>query len=417
VPFASLSLYLKMGSRYEEATERGVSHFVKHLAFTRTQTRSPVRVCRDMELATASFNATATREHIAWSAQLLSDKVGDVTWMLSDLLKVVLPEYKVRDIAECVRGEVAGAQADAATFLFEALHREAFRDVGLGNSLHCPPFRLDAIDPAALSAFLARRLVPSNLLLVGVGVKHDLLAAQADHYFSSLPSSSSAPTSSGSSGAAQSGRSAYHGGEVRVLGDGNTRLAIAFEGLSVGDKDAPALHALTSLLGGGLRHSRDGPGRGVRSRLFRNVLEQEEAVLAVSTIQASYSDTGLWGVYAEALPGRVSRVAELLATEVGKVAEGSFDEAEVQRAKAQAKACLLRETDTRAGLSNYIAQHVSSGASFVAPSALASKIDAVSKSDLAQLAKRLVKAEPTVVCTGDVVGLPKRNELRSKWTR
>ncbi len=85
-----------------------------------------------------------------------------------------------------------------------------------------------------------------------------------------------------------------------------------------------------------MRYTRNGPGSGVSSRLYRNVVASNDFVEAASAFNASYSDSGVWGVYAEAQRNHVPQVAELLASQLNSVA-ANVDDSELSRARNQAK--------------------------------------------------------------------------------
>ncbi|KAL6063584.1 Mitochondrial-processing peptidase subunit beta [Balamuthia mandrillaris] len=411
VPLSAVGVFVKAGSRHESSEFRGASHFLKHFAFQRTSTRSPLRVCREFELTAGDYTCGVTREHIVYSSQFQRQKLGEVVPMLSDVLSPLIREWVVRDLKPVVIEETLEAERDPDTQLVEALHTTAFRHTGLGNSLFCPTYRTSAITPDLLNAYHNSRFQPHNITLVGVGVDHEEFVELASKHFGG------AATSQG--GKPQKEASKYAGGEALLPDPNNTRLAIAFEGLSNTDKDRFALLTLSSLLGGSERYSKDGPGRGLRSRLYTNLVAKNEFVTAASTFNAAYSDAGLWGVYAEAQPQHGAALAEQLTAELANVRKQSASgiaAEELTRAKNHAKSVLLRGLESesaQASLLPFVALQRSVSEQLLTPAQLCEHVDKVTAEDVSRVAQRLLKGNPTVVVTGDVVGAPLGASIKS----
>jgi len=401
-PSSAVGLFVRSGPRFESAEEVGVSHFVRHLAFTRTNTRSPVTVVRDMEAYSNQFACSTGREQISYTAKALTENLPAVVYMFNDLLSPRLHEYILRDASEDIYREAVEAETNPETVLIEALHREAFRNVGLGRSRYAPSYRTGKISPQLVGGFLARTYVPQNAAVVGVGVEHNAFVGLVKEVVTSLPSGT----------AQKANKAEYVGGDARLPSDDNTRIAIAFRGLSENDTDAAALSVFTHLVGGDAKYSRDGPGRGVTTRLYKNVVEKLAPVRAAAALNTSYSDAGLWTVYAEAERGNVKAVADALSSELATLRKGGFDAKEVAGAKNRAKAAFLSYVDTSCGLLSFAGRQALSGAD-ACPLRYAAKFDAVTPDDVARVAKAVLSSEPTVVVTGDVEGTPTTKAFRA----
>lgn len=130
-----------------------------------------------------------------------------------------------------------------------------------------------------------------------------------------------------------------------------THIHIAFEGLPISSDDIYALATLQTLLGGGGSFSAGGPGKGMYSRLYTNVLNQFGWVESCVAFNHSYSDSGLFGISASCYPGRTARMLEIMCAELraltldsGYAALGAV---EVDRAKNQLRSSLLMNLESR----------------------------------------------------------------------
>jgi len=393
-----LALFIKAGPRYETREDIGVSHFAKHMAFQRTATRSPIYVVRDMEILTGEYTSVATRESLVFAARLRPENLSTVQKLMADSLQPIFHEYIIRDLVPQIEFESRLAEEDPNTIFTETVHSTAFRHAGLGRPLHCPSNKAAEITPDQVKDFWSRRVYnPAHHTWVGVGVSHQDItgALEAQSVASSPPPPS-----------------VYVGGDATLYSATNTRVGIVFKGLSENDNDVPALAVLSALTGGDARYSKDGPGRGVASRLYKNVLQKHDSMLSTATINASYSDAGLWGVYAEAAPGNAAKVAELLTKELVALKKGSINAQEFEGAKNRAKVTLLHELECPKGLLHYLGRKGSAPGTLLKPTEFLSRLDKLTVEEVSVVAKKVLSSEVTLVGVGDVEGLPLSSSIK-----
>jgi len=152
----------------------------------------------------------------------------------------------------------------------------------------------------------------------------------------------------------------------------------------------------------------------VTTRLYRNVLQKHEAVLATATLNTSYSDAGLWGVYAEAQPGHVPKVVELLTGELSRLKKEGISAEELEGAKNRAKAAFLKELDSPKALLHYLGRKASSPGTLLTPTEFVSKLDKLSVEDVSKVAKSVLSTDVTLVCVGDVDCLPLAKDIQGR---
>ncbi|EXU97322.1 peptidase M16 family protein [Metarhizium robertsii] len=130
-----------------------------------------------------------------------------------------------------------------------------------------------------------------------------------------------------------------------------THIHLAFEGLPVGSDDIYALATLQTLLGGGGSFSAGGPGKGMYSRLYTNVLNQYGWVESCVSFNHSYTDSGLFGISASCLPGHTSAMLDVMCQELRALTLDTgfsrLQEGEVSRAKNQLRSSLLMNLESR----------------------------------------------------------------------
>ncbi|KAI0976067.1 peptidase M16 inactive domain-containing protein [Xylaria arbuscula] len=130
-----------------------------------------------------------------------------------------------------------------------------------------------------------------------------------------------------------------------------SHIHIAFEGVPIASKDIYALATLNTLLGGGGSFSAGGPGKGMYSRLYTNVLNQHAWVENCMAFNHSYTDSGLFGISGLCMPGRTQHMLDVMCQELRALTLdtgfSALGEVEVQRAKNQLRSSLLMNLESR----------------------------------------------------------------------
>ncbi|KAH6624694.1 peptidase M16 inactive domain-containing protein [Chaetomium sp. MPI-SDFR-AT-0129] len=130
-----------------------------------------------------------------------------------------------------------------------------------------------------------------------------------------------------------------------------THIQLAFEGLPISSDDIYALATLQILLGGGGSFSAGGPGKGMYSRLYTNVLNQHGWVESCVAFNHSYTDSGLFGIAASCYPGRTAPMLQVMCRELQALTSttgyGALNAVEVARAKNQLRSSLLMNLESR----------------------------------------------------------------------
>lgn len=130
-----------------------------------------------------------------------------------------------------------------------------------------------------------------------------------------------------------------------------SHIYIGFEGLSLASEDIYALATLNTLLGGGGSFSAGGPGKGMYSRLYTNVLNQHAWVENCMAFNHSYTDSGLFGISGLCVPGRTKHMLDVMCQELRALTLdtgfSALGQVEVQRAKNQLRSSLLMNLESR----------------------------------------------------------------------
>jgi len=399
-PTAAVGVFLNTGTRFESPENYGASFFLKHMAFKSTDKRSALRLTREFELLGSTYNVSVGREHTLFATELPSDRVPEVFPILDDILHPRIPEWEVRDVRHDVITAAKQVQTDGKAFVFDLLHQEAYRNRTLGLPLFPTSGHIEHLTDEILLAFAEKHYIGDRVAIVGVGAfEHNDFAKWADLAFGYEKRVHLKKN------AAQ-----YIGGDVRVNANADTHFALAFEGVSLESKDGAAIGVLQHLLGGASPSSSVSLGNSA-SRLSKNVLEKSNGgVKEVSAFNISYSDSGIFGVFAVADPTHAGKGAQSIAKEISSALKG-FSSAELESAKRKFKHEILFTTEARSGLAEFLGHQAVTSNSLLTPAEFVKGIEAVTDADVKRVASKVFASKPTLAAVGGVESIPTAEEL------
>ncbi|KAM0451898.1 hypothetical protein ACHAO4_005855 [Trichoderma viride] len=404
--FSGVGVYVEAGSRFENESLRGVSHIMDRLAFKSTSKHSADEMLGRVETLGGNIQCASSRESMMYQAATFNNAVPETVALLAETIRdPSITEDEVAEQIETARYEIAEIWSKPELILPELVHTAAFKDNTLGNPLLCPEERLESIDRDTVKLYRDLFYRPERMVLAFAGVDHSTAVKLAEEHFggmnalprtgsetsvSSLASDASASSSSSSSSnsssrlmsniplfkniSASTPRNAsvlsspsdidinqpsrYTGGFLSLppqppslTGTNFTHIHLAFEGLPVASDDIYALATLQTLLGGGGSFSAGGPGKGMYSRLYTNVLNQHGWVESCVAFNHSYTDSGLFGIAASCLPGHTSAMLDVMCQELRALTLergiSKLQEGEVARAKNQLRSSLLMNLESR----------------------------------------------------------------------
>lgn len=406
-PATTVGLYVATGSAFESVP--GTAHVLQQMAFKSTAKRSQLKMVRDCEQLGAAAMCTGARESFVYQLDTLKDSVPEAVAMLAETATApkFLP-WEVDAQASTLAAEVSAFADNHQALLQEMMHPAAYgASSPLGAPFMAKPAALSTIDAGVLGEFVSKEFVPSKMVLAAAGYDHEALVSLAKKHFGGLPK--------GAAGTALAAPGKYVGGEARVSDDGDlTHFALAFEGVGWKSDKLVALCVLNTMMGGGASFSAGGPGKGMYTRLYQNILNRYPQVQAASVFNAFYNETGLFGVYGAAPADSMGPLVAALCEEMKKMASGVSGE-ELDRAKAQLTSSLMMNLESRAVLFEDIGRQTLVYGQRIPPETLVSQIAAVTAADLTSLATALLKTPPSVAVYGDTTSVPRYDLIAKQF--
>jgi processing peptidase subunit alpha len=403
-----LGIFVGSGSRSETDATAGATHMLEHMAFKASDNRSHFRTIHEVEHMGAGLLATAGREEIVYTSEILNEKTPALLEIMADVIQTpAFMEHEVEEQKEVVRVALQEAQHNSQNLTTEAAHLAAYGNNGLGRSLLASNKALNNLNGEILRAHAANILTAGNVVVAAAGVEHEAFVKQVEGAFQALPSTP-APSVEASK---------YEGGQYAVptdSADGLTHVVLAFEGPSWHDPELIPMCVLHTLMGGGSSFSAGGPGKGMYSRLYTNVLNKHGWVQNATAFNSCYNDSGLFGVYgatdARNVPSLVSVLSEQLAGMAGAVSDE-----ELSRAKNMTKSSVLMNLESKPIILEDLGKQVLCYGKRLSAAEVCSQIDKVSAADIQKVAKKMMSTQLTYSALGEVHALPRYDVVANSF--
>jgi processing peptidase subunit beta len=402
-------VYIDAGSRFETAANNGTAHFLEHMAFKGTTTRTQGALELEVENMGAMLNAYTSRELTTYYAKCFSGDVGKATEILSDLLlNPTLDEGAVDAERAVILREMQEVNDQPEEVVLDYLHATAYQGTSLGYTILGPEENIKSITKADLRSYIdTYYTAPRMVLAASGGVVHEELVEYAEKHFGGLSSELNQPAAI---------ETRYTGSDIRARDDtaDAAHIAIAVRGCGHTDPDYYPLMVASSIVGNFDRAF--GSGSNSSSELARLSSEQAWAHNYMSFL-TSYSDTGLFGVYA-VCPGDHSPedFTWALQQEWIRICTAAT-ESDVTRAKNQLKASLAFANDGTTSICDELGRQMLSHGKRVSAVELDTAISSVTVDAVRQVADKYIYDQcPAVVGVGAVEGLTDYNRIRGSMT-
>ncbi|MGF1640625.1 MAG: M16 family metallopeptidase [Rhodospirillales bacterium] len=383
VETAAVGVWVAAGSRHEDSDVGGVSHFLEHMVFKGTPRRDARAIAEEIEAVGGHLNAHTSREYTAFYAKVLKEDVGLAIGIIADIIQNASLDAEELDRERTVvLQEIMQCLDTPDDLVFDRFQETAFPDQPLGRSVLGSSERIRAMTRDHLVRYLGDHYGAARMILAGAGrVDHEALVAAAEAAFEGLAAGDPRP-----------GKPArYTGGDWRDARDlEQVHVVLGFEGLGYRDPDFYALSVLSTLLGGGMS-----------SRLFQEAREQRGLVYSIYSFPSSYTDTGLFGVYAGTGESEVEELIPLICDEVSKVSM-AVGEQEVARARAQIKSSVLMALESPSARCEQLARQLMIFDRPIPTAEIVARIEAVDTEAVLRVARRICRKPPTVAAIGPI---------------
>ena len=315
----AINLIVNVGSRYEEPTEIGISHFLEHMAFKGTKTRNAKQIAEEFDSIGGHFNAYTGYEQTVYFSKVLSENCYKALEIVADIIQnSVFAEEEIAKEYQVIIQEIAHVQDNPDELIYESFSSTAYQNQALGRSILGTAETLAKFNSSHFNQYIGKHYNAENIYLSVAGnISHEQVVNFAEKLFSSLKSKQNNSFE----------KASYIGGSSSIIKElEQTTILLGFESISYFNIQQLYHTQILSLI----------LGNGMSSRLFQQIRENLGLAYSIGSYNNSYYDSGIFGIYASTSHEKLPLLTENLISEIKKL-EGDIKAEEIERAKVQLK--------------------------------------------------------------------------------
>jgi len=386
----ALGFWVQAGSRDEPPPISGSSHFLEHLLFKGTRTRSARDIAEAFDNVGGDVNAFTAKEYTCFYARVLDRDLPMAVDHLCDMLQNSLIRAADVEAERQVILEEINMHEDTPDDLIHDLFNETlWPDHPLGRSILGTEKSVQAATRDQIRRFYKKHYVPGNLVVVAAGnARHDRLLELIGDAMDTGPIRSEGPSGWNLRVAGNvpepSGRRL-----VRRRKTEQAHICIGTNGLSRHDPDRFAFGVVNTALGGGMS-----------SRLFQEIREKRGLAYSVYSYHTMYAEAGLFAAYAGTTPARAEQVLSLIRRELESVAAGGLSEEEFERARGHMKGSLVLSLEDPGGRMSRLGKSEISHGEILTVDQVLRRLDHLTLEDANRAAARVLGRPLTLTVLG-----------------
>jgi predicted Zn-dependent peptidase len=386
----SIGIWVKSGSRHEDPNVNGISHFVEHMVFKGTSSRSAEDIARQVDSIGGNMDAFTGKETICFNVKVLDEHLPVAVDILSDM--VLHPIFDVNEITRergVILEEIKMDEDNPDYLVHEIFTQNFFKGHPLGKPILGTKETVRRFDQEAIWGYYGGKFSPGNMIISAAGnLNHQEFVDLLRQRFEQLPV----------------GSNGWHDTPPKI----NSRIilrnkkaleqvqiCVGVPSYSISHERRYVTYILNTLLGGGMS-----------SRLFQNVREKQGLVYSIFSELNPFRDTGMLSVYAGTSRESAPKVVQSIVHEFRELKTVPISEEELKRAKDQLKGSLMLSLESSTARMSNLARQEMYYDHFFSMDEIIDRIQAVTVEDLLQSANELFQPQLIAVTVlGNLNGL------------
>ena len=385
----SIGVWLTRGSRHETAEQGGIAHFVEHMLFKGTGTRSAEDIAQVIDSIGGQLDAFTAKEYASYYIKVLDEHLPLAIDILSDI--VLNPAFGPEDVErekKVVVEEIKMVEDTPDDLVHEIFTQRFWENHPLGRPVLGTRETVVSFTSGLLREYFANAYTPRNLIVSAVGnLEHARVRDLVEEKFESLASVGES--------AGEQAPNVVPQIVIRAKDLEQSHLCLGASSYPQDHDDRYSSYVLNTLLGGSMS-----------SRLFQNVREKRGLAYAIFSGLSAYRDAGSFTIYAGCSNEAVGEVIDLVVEELRGVRQAQVPDAELRRSKDHLKgSVMLSLENTASRMSNLARQEIYFDRQFGLDETLQG-IEHVTAEEVQRVAADLFRSDSLAATVlGDVAGL------------
>jgi len=375
----TVGLWLNAGSRWESPKINGISHFIEHLVFKGTESRTARKIAEEIDEVGGYLNAVTTKDYTCYYAKVTDRCMRLAVDIICDIAcRPLLAESDITKEKGVIAEEIAMYEDSPEEVVHDLLASTAWGPCALGLPTLGSLKTLKSLGRDDIVKYMSEHYVTEGAVISAAGnIKHDEVVEEVNKRLDLSRRKMKSPTTSKWKPGAQAFRS-------KAIEQAH--LCIGYEAFNRNHPDRFGLYVLDVAFGGGLS-----------SRLFQKLREDRGLVYSTYSYTALYEDTGVFAVYAGTGVENISLVKDLIMEELYDICNNGLKWEEYNRGKEQLKNALALNLETTNSRMSRLGRLELAGEPLYTPDEISRVIDDVTYNDVTRIAGHLLGKESPVI--------------------
>ena len=385
----AVGIWLTRGSRHEPSAFPGIAHFVEHMLFKGTPTRSAEAIAQQVDSVGGQIDAFTSKEYAGYYLKVLDEHLPLAVDILADLIcNPLFAEDEIEREKKVILEEIKMVEDTPDDLVHEMFAEGFWSNHPLGRPILGTPASVSSLDQKTLKQYFSETYVAANFVVVAVGnLEHERVQALLERALEGSPLRGP--------DAEQSAPIVAPVIQVRKKDLEQSHIVFGTEALPQHHPERYAGYALNTTLGGSMS-----------SRLFQNVREKRGLAYAVFSGLSAYRDAGNITIYAGCANEAVAELIDVVVAEIRQMKAGGLDPIELRRAKDHLKGSLMLGLESTSSRMSHLARQEMYRDSTFGLDEMLAAIEKVTAEDVLRLADRFFSdGALAVTVLGNVNGL------------
>ena len=375
----SMGAWITRGSRDETAERNGISHFVEHMVFKGTTSRSAQQIAREVDSIGGNLDAFTGKESVCFNIKSLDEHVEPALDVLSDL--VLHPSFTPEDLAReqgVILEEIKMDEDNPDALVHETFTQKFWKNHSLGRPILGTVATVSSFDQAIVEEHHAQTFTPQQIVFSAAGhLDHEQFVAAVEAKFGGLK-----PASSAAEAGVPAPPTTPHITLRKKRSLEQVQFCLGMPAPPIDSPDRFALYLLSSILGGGMS-----------SRLFQSIREEQGLAYSIFSELSPFRDTGALSIYAGVSLDKTLHTLELTLREMTRLKQEKVSDGELKRVRDQMKSNIVLGLESSSSrMSNLARQQIYFGR-FISAEEVVQEIERVTADDLQRIAQALFRQE------------------------
>ncbi len=376
----SIGVWIGNGSRYENESENGISHFIEHMLFKGTQTRDAAQIAHEIDSVGGQIDAFTSREYTCFCTKTLDAHAQIALDILSDML--YNPRLAYDDMLlekQVIKEEIRMYEDSPEDLVYDLASYAVWGNTPMGRTILGTYESLDKINPNIMREYMNNHYTSANTIISVSGNFDENFFELLEQYFGTRSIKDTPPHLT--EAVYQSGKNILKTKDIEQV-----QLLASFRGIDVMDENVYSLLVFNNIF-----------GSGMSSRLFQNIREQRGLVYSINAGHSAYIGTGVFDISAGMSPESLSEVAYLISEEINRVKRDKLSDDEICKAKEQLKGNYILSSESTGARMQGAGRSLLLGKPIYTHEEVLKKIDTVNSDSVSQIIDRVLDSSTLCV--------------------